>query len=316
MKRILLCIIAVMLPASYAEAGGCVRTYQTTKSLHGWGYSSCWTAGCHQKPANRTWKEIVAEIALEQKRFEGKYADDKNFFDSMQALGLDLSSKAPNYSNQGGGQYGSNYQRSYNQYGTPSAQQGSTVTGQTTITTTVNPLTTLDVGAVFNMASRHIDQGQQMAQNGMLGFQGLIGTAAAGLVEAEKITRAGIASERALLATRPTPTSTTTTSTTAFQITPGQLGEQQEQFNTRVSSTAQGVLTARCVACHNPAKPTKDLDLSDITKLSPDQRGNVLKRIISPDPMTRMPLAAGGTPGIPLTAEETSAVFRDKEFSP
>lgn len=80
------------------------------------------------------------------------------------------------------------------------------------------------------------------------------------------------------------------------------VGSSDNQLATKVTQ----LVTQKCVGCHGPTRQAGNLDLSNLANVD---GAKVLARVTSADPTKRMPLAAGDTPGTPLSVGELSTLF-------
>lgn len=177
-------------------------------------------------------------------------------------------------------------------YEQPTAAQGTTLYG---IASTYG---TTDLGSIFHAASRLASDASAVTAQANAVALALGGD----ITRVAEIQAQGQAAAAALLATKPNPSSVVGRQYNVTNNSEARASAVGPPSAVDVSS----VVTTKCISCHNPAKASGGLDLSDLSKV--DAR-KVKARIVHHDPLKRMPLAEGGGPGVPLPLEEIDAFF-------
>jgi mono/diheme cytochrome c family protein len=321
-------IAALMLPlvllTSDADAGTFQQHRCTRAAYHNLHSSQNWSTACyacHQKPATDDygWRGQLLDIAKEAQRFSAAQnravQEHQDFLTEVEALGLTGNFKLQAYA--AAGAYGLNVagQESYQPY----AQQGSTVYGYSSVAESYG---NLDLAALYNQAGRLAEQSLNLSSNATGGFQSLVSAEGAQRAEVARIIAQGQSAREALLAAKADPQSANIKREFRFEATVGQDGRvnlQQKDVGSHELGSWQalaGLIGESCLKCHNDEKRQGGLSLARPEALTVGERQAVLSRIVHTDPAKRMPLAADGSPGRPLSVEDIQTWFQTLQLSP
>lgn len=269
----------------------------------------------HDKPAvshaDPNWKAKLLDIAAARDKVEldirkgtVEYA---HFRDAVGALGL-----TGNFHING---YGQHVQYPPGYTGSPFALgyhgiQGNTVYGYNTqsTATTADLYGSTDLNVLYQQSAKLAQGAQGLADQGQSGFQSLVQAAGDNKARVAEILARGEAMRQVLAAPVGPPTAKVTTQTTSTTSNAG-----ASAVPPGVMPLAAGTLrdrAAKCVACHGKTD-NHGFDVSTYAGLDAAGKLKVHARLVHPDPNKRMPLDAGGGPGVPLTADELRQWFAD-----
>lgn len=209
------------------------------------------------------------------------------------------------------------------QYSQPIAAQGTTVYGyQGSMSDYYNQV---DMGLLYNQAARLTDQAQQLAGQASTDFQTLVHAEGQYRAQVAQTLARGQAARDALLATGgQQPQQVVTQRSFSFKVTQGADGQfkvEQDKPNPvgsgpdfnlinqdQVMNAVSGLLTNKCVACHNAEKAAGGLNF--LGPITDAQQRSVLARVTTEDQTKLMPRKADGSPGERLSTDELSLLFR------
>lgn len=291
------------------------------------------------------WKTKLLAIAADRDKVEAqlrKSAQYHNeFLESVKSLGLDGNFRWDGYgyapifpqgyrSGRGYGYglknvddgYGAVLGHLSTAYSQVPSSQGATVYGYRE---SADLYGNIDLGGVYREALRLRGDSRALEAEGDKGTTALVdklGERAAGVAEikakGEAVDRAITAASRALSSIsaekrvqmiREVYGSGTTTSTGGSGSSEGVSKTAEISRNTDFVSVATEVTKKKCLSCHSAEKKNGGLDMTNLTLLSNEQVTSILKRIVSSDPLKRMPLAGDLKPGTPLTETEIAAFY-------
>lgn len=194
------------------------------------------------------------------------------------------------------------------------ASQGSTIYGYSSVAEAHG---NIDLGLLYNQAARLTEQAQQLAGQANVDFSRLIEIEGSNRAEVAKIIAQGQAARDALSAVRVESATPLQTRSFAFKITSSESGEFElqkidENYNKfDISGNSMGnisdLLQDKCVACHNSSTAQGGLNL--LEEISSDQQESILNRIITDDPVKRMPRNADGSASPRLKVGELKLFF-------
>ncbi len=274
--------------------------------------------------------------------------DQKEYLEAIKALGIDqrylVDTTYP--SNLTGNEtYGQMFRQqgpyalsgSQSTHSAPYAQQGATVYGYDSVAS-VYP--DVDLKVLYNQSSNLAQGLQDLAGQSTGDFNGLLSQTAAHRAEVARIIARGQAAAQVLqmLKDDPLETSTRTEFTLkqddsgGWKIQPRQPGDPSGYApgdvippQPQVPSTPEGsdevlddtqktaffdLVQNKCIACHGPSKKDAGLDMTRFLSFDDQKKRETVARLVTDDPSSRMPKAAGGGPGIPLSFEEVTLFFR------
>lgn len=294
MKTFATLAIVLAALANTTEAGArCHRqSYHTLRSTVGWNHS------CYQCHKPQTSSQAITTLA-------GKKVEWEGIVNSLGKLGF-VPADSPS-----GANYDISGQATY-------APQGSTVYGYSNFTSRFGQV---DLGALYNQAERLTTQAQTLAGQAATDFSALVQQEGANQAEVASIMAQGQAAERALLAARGQPAQAQL-STFQFEARVSSDGkiemrpleaDSSHALGNQDAVTLDSVIETRCISCHSGDQPKGGLDLSARATWQGEGRtekiAGILARITTPDPTKRMPKAADGHEGEPLTVEELKPFF-------
>lgn len=175
-------------------------------------------------------------------------------------------------------------------------------------------------GVLFQAASQHVKNAQQLAGQGATDFSDLVKQDGSYRARVAEILARGQVAAAALQAASGPPQTVTQSRTFTFQVVPNDQGgyqvvpAQSPQGAVPNMPTVDDavvmtrVLGPRCAGCHSGKDPQAGLDLSQYSSFTAEQRGRVWARLTHKDPEKRMPKGPNNTIGQPLPPEELAAV--------
>jgi hypothetical protein len=195
-------------------------------------------------------------------------------------------------------------------YDSSISKQGSTIYGYSSVAEAHG---TVDLGLLYNQASRLAEQAQQLAGQAHVDFTRLVEIEGSNRAEVAKIIAQGQAAREVLSAINMNSSSNTQNKNFAFKITTTEnstVGNKvdSEKFNISSGGTDyETVVQSKCVVCHNSGNAQGALNLEE--RISREQRESILERVITDDPIKRMPRNADGSASPRLSVNELKALF-------
>ncbi len=249
------------------------------------------------------WRSQLLKIAQNRDKIEGKLrlnaSEQKYFLEAVEALGLAGQFRFQNY---GADPYG------YNSLSiSPAGYQGKTITGYS-LSTFIDAYGNFDRNILFQQASRHTQNAQQLAGQATTDFAGLVQQEGNNSARVAEILAKGEAAAKVLQASKAENQAQITTREFRFQIeqTPDgkvevkPIPEQQATIQSNVQVNFYQVAALQCASCHAGSKPKGNFDVFSFATMKEEDKKKVRERLTTQDAKLRMPRNPDGTAGQPL----------------
>lgn len=267
------------------------------------------------------WKTKLLEIKEQQNKVSGQILKDaieyQQFMEATKAFGLQgpgfgLNGYATIPPNVLGGGVLPAYGSGYNVAGTVQFGANANTQYGYTLQAVSGLYGDLNVNQIYQQAAQLTQQAQTLGGQANTQFQALVGQAGSDKARLAEILAKGQVATQVIQALA--APSTLQTSSFKFSISPTGMIQRDDSGVDQPTKTAidvawQQVAGQRCAACHDPAKvqggkPKGGFDITKYPAMTIEEKNAVWGAITNQDAKKRMPLAADGGPGVPLTQEE------------
>lgn len=257
------------------------------------------------------WRTQLLKIAASRDKIEGKLrlnaSEQKYFLEAVEALGLAGNF---NFKNYGADPY--NYGAlSVSQAG----YQGKTITGYS-LSTFADVYGAFDRSVLYQQASRHTQNAQQLAGQAATDFSGLVAQEGNNSVRVAEILAKGEAAAKVLQASKPEDRTQITTREFRFQIeqTPDGKVEvkpilEQPVTIQQTNANFYQVAALQCASCHAGDKPKGNFNVFSFPTMKEEDKKKVRERLNHTDVKLRMPRNADGT-AAPALSKQHVEMFK------
>lgn len=324
--------ITTKVPYTYNTYGHCGTCYPVTAYRYSYSYKPVEVKKTTVTYSEDQWRARLLELVKARDTYESQIrysqTEQAEFLEAVRALGLEGNFHYDGYGRPVVSYEKQKYQHEYQQF---PQQQGATIYGYRELADIYG---NVDLGQIYNSVLRLREQSYANESEATTQVHTLVGTLAERMAQIKEIEARGRTAAQVLTATEPKDRATvlrefwssqpggrvrierTTVGSADGVIDAVGAGAAQaagavaDAAREQALQKVQSIVQSKCLACHNDAKESGGLNLTQLELLTQAQAGKILERIKpTTDPALRMPLAADHSPGEPLSPEEVAAFF-------